>query len=544
MPLSRNAWTKLRPELLVPAAVLVLVGFAVWQGVSAYLAKPTVSGDPFDLRLVGVRPDCSDEIRDGTGRIIAEEFYGLDRDPAWAPGQMRRDFIFDVGDTNAEVLASTSEIIYAAGQTYHRFERARRFRLPDGRQRVVAEVMFPGSIQRTLFLWRRQVPVRRVDLRLFFYLAEPGPVRRRFNGPFQTGQPSAWTNGWQLIPGTNSTEYKFGSAQFHLVSSNSIAGFPFPLIAIDTAGERHPVQRLRSSGKVARWDYDFRVDDVPLEEIAAIQHEEPREKTFHNLRVDYGDRPSRTFPEYREKVVAALQWKQDPAKLNTLRFRNPEEAIQVIDLVRGSGVRDVMRVLHLRAPSGGSSSLPAEVQARLRRTAAIWAQTLGVRTEGISLGLSCGWPEFVSPALDWLADSTSGGDSAITLKLLQAPGLLTTNDIWRLRDILLKAKPWTEVKRLAKCLQQSKNPVAGEVLFELAHDQHPWIWWPAVECLVGSVAGVPKPTPPSLAAAAVISGSKSDSRCLRWQDISDNRHPGQTSVPAGAGQFHARVAAS
>ena len=62
------------------------------------------STGPLDIRLWGIRPDAGDTIYDPNGNKIAETVGNARRDRAvWEDNHQRRDFIFEIPDTNEPI---------------------------------------------------------------------------------------------------------------------------------------------------------------------------------------------------------------------------------------------------------------------------------------------------------------------------------------------------------------------------------------------------------------------------------------------------------
>src|SRR5262245_36715885 len=58
----------------------------------------TTSGDPADIRLVGVVPDGDDMLYDGRGDMLGEKFdWPAKRTYTWPQGSMLREFLFELG---------------------------------------------------------------------------------------------------------------------------------------------------------------------------------------------------------------------------------------------------------------------------------------------------------------------------------------------------------------------------------------------------------------------------------------------------------------
>lgn len=492
----------IRLDVLMPVAVLTVLGVVVWLALAGRSPRPTVSGDALDIRLVGVRPDCSDDLLDAQGRQIGEQFYDGDRDAPWGSNRLRRDFILEVAGTNELAFPPqydlrTSDNVRLAG-----YDQAQVTVLPDGRQQVLLATAVPTSVRKyfLMWLWPRQVAVSHVDVHLHYFLKESGQTLAVFNGPFMPQERRVLPEGYILQMLTNKVEHRVISAQFQVISSTQYLKFPQPLIATDTNGLRRLAWVYRTYSGPHRWDGTAQVINVPLEALASIHIELPREKVFHHVRVRYPGRPARAYPEFYDRMAARLPAPPAAGQMNNYPFKNPLEAIQVVDLVRGAGpVRRIVDAIRNSRPRLYLESLDAPTRDQLRQAANAWAQAANpaVRLSGVTLGLEGDWPEFISPALD-LVERDERHDSEAVYALQSAAGQLSENDIQRIQRLLMHPFPRTPVDRLIRCLQSATHAAADGALRQLAQADQPWIWWHAVMALANRRSETAGPFPTNL----------------------------------------------
>ena len=481
------------------AAVIVipaLIGLTVWRpwlpSSTSPPAAASVSAPPTDpqaaklweaIQLVGVCPDGGDDILDAKGKLIGKT---LGLGPwAWNPDSQGRAMIFDIPQDD--------ELQWAVFSKVHVSDTGR----PLGGGITGWTTDFQGKTRRILCVniartyaergWfsTRQEPIDRIDVTLEYYLPVRGKAACTFMGPFEVGKAVRCQEGVNCTLTPTGSMWADGrGTKFHISATNTPADMEVfrQLLAYDDQGKQYSPAgnggSTKGSGRFTSAERDYSIDSLPLARIAAITiAEKPQEKTFRNILVRYPDRPARDHPEYLDKMASALGLTGlSPKQLDGYSFKNAEEALKVLDIVRGGHIDRAWQAIE----RADFTALPREVQDRVHRTAKTWSDN--GNQNGIWMGLKGQWPEFVAPALKLL-----GQDTRLrwqTARNLQAYRQFTPRELDEIAALLEQRDDPRGLDSLLGCLNQNKRRPGGqEALLRLARGDKVWLWWPALSFL-------------------------------------------------------------
>jgi len=175
------------------------------------------------------------------------------------------------------------------------------------------------------------------------------------------------------------------------------------------------------------------------------------------------------------------------------RFKNANEAIKVIDVVRGGFIDDAGRALMF----GGEDKKPLDPAAlnseqiqRLRQTLNRWTQAINpkIRERGVRVGLFCKWPEFIESAFN-LLDYRNPSGARTTAPYFAARALYNCRNwladwyIERSKEVLLRQDDSGVIEYLNRYLSSTKSQARIKALRELADSDRTWLWWYAITTL-------------------------------------------------------------
>lgn len=353
---------------------------------------------------------------------------------------------------------------------------------------------------------------RRFDLTLAYYAGEQfGQSELTFAGPFVAGRPFTDTTGkytTQLDARGN------GGEGFSLTISLDRYLEDRSLIAIDTDGRPHAFTSSSSSARRTAQGgsgtYSFTIDGIDPARIDRILLcPEPRTTTFRNvaLALDGWEDQARTYAPYLEEMAQRLgltvKNKQD-AEAVMRRDLTAEEAFNVIDIAVGTNtimnIWDAIGDNVVTVPNPGDGppqkrlvfkDYNAEQQAKIIAAAERWidSSSVAVQRLGVEMGLWTGDMRFWQP----------------TVRLMSQPtGLPTKLYIHLGRYLHTQLEP-QHLQQVAELIQSNKNPgttddllwvfrytgtpknnprerrqATIDALIELAHDDRPEVWYPAL----------------------------------------------------------------
>ncbi len=475
---------RLRLEILTGLAVVTLLAAV---GVVAYRTlqqRVRVEGDSLPVRLAAVRPDASDALLDARGRKIGESIFDQNAAPPWGPAMFRRDFLFELATTDEPMFIPTFQLTDARRRSSQTVGLLTVYRGPDGGYRLEADAVFPSE-RREKWLWffSRLRRVKQVDLRIAYYLQKPGKVALRFEGPF-AAEEKRIVRGTEELTAESDADLPPGGAAFHITTTYPYNPTCLPVVAVDRSGRRHMVRAFSLANRGGGFEARFWVPGVSLEEIASICLEPPREKVFRNVRVYYPERPATGGPAFYPQLLAALANGTSQGDLAHYRFRDADEALRVISVVRGEFIGRAWRALREGEKGIDLTKMPEAQGARLRAVAKRWtaAWNPSVRAAGIGLGMAGGWAEFVEPAIELLRSANIGARSEAVNALTAVAGSLTGEQVEQIGRIVAEDEgrfPRELIERLAR--QPGAAPEM--MLNRLAEADQAWIWWRAIQSL-------------------------------------------------------------
>ncbi len=458
----------------------------------------TESDGPLDIRLIGVCPDAGNELYDADGNKLGLTLPVLPvSEGPWKHDALRRDFIIEVPDHDGQLLFAPITFIRAAGSDGV-LAGARVFALGDDSCSRVVSAELPVAYRGT---WMggmaREIPVRKVDLTLPYYYGARQDAICTFTGPFTVGAALKADEGrpYQLTPAKSADWRSESCIRFHLATSQ-----PFdsgaPILVYDRQGRRHWVRggSGRSGSQGASLTYE--TEAVPWDQVAAITvGEEPHEITFANVLVRYPQRPRRTHPAHWDRMARRLGLTGlSGEQLARYEFKNAQEAIAVLDVIRGTHIARATKAIVESRPPLDFDALDAPTLAMIRQAALSWLKSpsAGPRAYAVELGLAAGFREFIDPAFtlldyrhptDW--QQTRFVREAVVSSLGRYVDRMTEADLERLRQYVVRCDDGMTLHRVfTSCLRASRRLETRDLMRELAQDDRPWLWWPAVSALL------------------------------------------------------------
>jgi hypothetical protein len=457
---------------------------------------------PLDIRLVGVCPDGGDELYDADGRQLQATLPPLGiEDDTWHQDDQRRDFVFQVPAVREPLLFLPFQCLYPAGADYYQGVRTTdELDRAEGDSRLVVSSTFgrtyhrsqPGSL--TL-----RSPIDKIDLMLQYFYGPRREALCTFTGPFQVGRTVAADAGrpYRLTP-EPARAMKQSQVKFHFVTGRPFSG-DASVLFYDQKGRRHyagPSGFGRSGRGGADLTYD--VEALPWDEVAAVTvGEKPYAITFRNVTVTYPGRPPRTYAASWDRMAARLDL-TDLSLESLMRydFRSVSEAVSVVDIVRNSSqMTKVLRALEPGRHQAGLAALDEAARDKIRRAATRWLQSPSMmgRAYGAQVGLLGGCREFVGPAFALLQyQHPTNRDMTRTVRNIGLTGLTywytdhrPAEDLERWKRLVREGDSgaaWSGLLR--RCLVSPGRPVDTQVLWELAQEDPPWAWWPALKVLL------------------------------------------------------------
>jgi len=487
---------------LTVVGILGLVVAFCWIGLGGRVSGlgtggVSVEGDPLDIRLIGVRPDCGDDILDTDGKKIGETL-GYAWDGAnWGSTEMRRDFFFELPETDEPILFNMFHVLKAPGQIHSVGGGwARSLVDASGRRLLVLRSTIRHTYtRRSTVAGMQETPVQKVDLVLRYWCGPRGKAAFTFTGPFVPGKKVIADGGLPYTLTPHLLQTQDGTARLHL-STKQRYSFDTLALAYDASGERHPISRGGGGGGSSGAEYDFHVAGVPLERVAALAFgEEPRTRTYRNIPIRYPDRPARERAEHLDRIDAALGMVGRPQTEVTRQFlKDPNATLEVIDVVRGLLAVQAWEHIRYSRPRIEFAELDPETQEKLHRTAERWANADDpkLRLAGVQMGLRGKWPGLLArafPLLDAEERQTRWAASE-TIHAHQAS--LSPEQIGWVKERLLRKEDPATHWMLIRCLTTNTTAASTAALLELARDDRPWVWWRAVK-RVAHRKGLPIP---------------------------------------------------
>ena len=496
-PLPKSAKLGI-PSLL---AILIVAAILLPMAKAAPPAFSVENNGPLDIRLVGVCPDGDSQLYDASGHkleIPADPHYPA---PAhWSDKSQCRSFIFEVSSSQDQVLFLIFPRICPTG-TNRRLGGGFRgyFNPSENPSTLIESITFDRQHRQP---WAgpisRIAPVKQVDLTLeYFY----GPRRQAictFTGPFTMGQTIQADRGrpYELTPDSVDKE-SVCEIKFHFATREPFKDADVPVVVYDKQGQRYLVRDWsRQRNETSGTHLTYSGQAVPWDEIAAITiGEEPYRATFRNIVIDYPERSHRTYPAHYDQIAKRLNLTELPEEeLVRYNCKNNHEILAVLDLLRSlHQIRSAVNAIDASSLRADLAALDETRRLEIRQAVRHWlsSSNMFVRAYAIELGLKAGWPEFSDPALALLRyqHPTNGYEtrevhSRVSLGLGRYQNLITGAQIAELGDIARHCNSgslWTVL--FSQCFY-SRRPEVSDVLWNLAQDDRPWLWWPAVKTLL------------------------------------------------------------
>ncbi|MHC4743376.1 MAG: hypothetical protein ACYS8Z_15780 [Planctomycetota bacterium] len=482
----------------------LIIALCIWLIVYFCTAKDSsrftvVSNGPLKMRLWGIRPDAGDAIYDPNGEKIME-ILGLNRweKTVWENTLYRHDLIF-------EMLDVCEPVTFYRGRYFADGEEIPRGRWIwddfafdyEGRKLRWFQTTFARTVRKPFLFgaWKRDIPVDKIDLSFQYFYGPPRSPICVFKGPFAAGAKISDETGLYEIsfvphPDPSRTELvlrcraKQGIAEDARALFYHVRGRRYYTMKGWQAGKWKP-------GKPTRKELLFAIPSIRLESTAMITvGEEPFEITFKNLNLTLFTSEHRHYAEHLDRIAERLDPKHSATRWDQHHFRDPNEALKVVDVIRGKQIYKVCSNLWWRRNDEfvfDPSTMNAEQSQRLKQAALAWSKAIDpdIREQAMRLGLHCGWPEFVDIALDILdcphRNSSNARDAADALEAYKRN--LSEQNIERIAEALSKEDDTNVIYRLQRCLEYPKSPARVIAMWALADHDRPWLYVPAIRYL-------------------------------------------------------------
>lgn len=478
------------------ALICILIAFGL---VAIFLWNPTTTSRPVSassppsdpeaaqvwnaIQLVGVCPDGGDELLDAQGNHIGKHFaFGPWN---WDQKSQARSLIFDIPQST-ELLWDKFPGVRVSSTGKHLGVSTSGWTADhQGKQRRFLSLVIDRTYQESGMFLNGTVPIDRIDVTLEYYLPGRGKAACTFMGPFEVGKPVKCQEGLactltptgHIWPDGRGAKFHISAVKLPLTSDTYDRVLVYDInvkghIASSGGGS------MTESNGLSSAETDFELESPLLSRIASITiGETPQEKTFQNILIRYPGRPARNYPEYLDQMASALGLTGlSGNQLAQYNFKNSEEALKVVDIVRGRHVEWAWQAIR----GVDFAELPQDVRDKLRSTAKVWADN-GL-APGIEMGLKGQWPEFVAPAFKVLAtDSRSRSEIADAMQYYRQ---FTPQDLEQIAVVLEQRNDPRGMDALLYCLKRNRQRPGGqEALMRLACSDKVWLWWPAVKDL-------------------------------------------------------------
>ena len=497
-PLPKSAKLGILGLIVIIVAGCVLLPMAK----QARKVVDEVAGGPLAIQLVGVQPDGSDDLYDSNGKIKGKSF--AIKDASWSKDTQYRTFIFELPKLDDSILFCplSLEVRPAGGKHGLSTGQSPLLDYSDGKLTYSIGVSFP----RTHKGWLNK-RLKKVDLTLRYYYGPRGHAGFVFKGPFSPGQ---------ILKADGSADCELTAIEDRLHSGNTPTAVlevssktrfdKDSVLCYDTSGRRYlPHSTQGSSRSPGGSVHRYHVDGLTLDAIGYVTvGEKPHERTFKNVVVSYLGRPVLDRMEFLDQMCTRLGLSGlSDQQFHQRKIENPADALKVIDIVRGEWyVRQVFDAIRYSQPKVDVSSLDAQAQQKIHAAAARWAQVREprIRAMGISLGLFAGRPEFLDLALKALEPKESLSDitgppydrleqtakNDIAWQVASYRGTIDPEHVERIKLIVMQTDNARIISSLLMLFWRTKTTVDAifGACWELAQDDRPWIWWPAMTVLL------------------------------------------------------------
>jgi hypothetical protein len=489
--------------ILTLSVIIIVAAIVSPMAKATELKSSVVNNGPLDIRLIGVCPDGGEQMYDASGRKLKATMGLLGAfHTYWEDEDQCRDFVFEVPNVNDQLLFLPHAGICLAG-TNRRLGGSHRSYLDptDNPSTFIYSATFDRFYRKQVaYLFHTKAEIRHIDFTLrYFY----GPCRQAictFTGPFVIGQTvHADSNSPYSLTPSQSKGFPQNSGIDLIFTTSKPFDYNTVVVAYDHQGRRYLLGS--NGGRSGRWGANITYRDIPLplNEIDVITfREEPYEITFKNIAVDYPDQPHRTYPEFYDEMSKRLGLNnKSPKVLANYDFKNPAEAIKVINIFRGEQqIRKTFEAIRYGKPKVDITKLDQATQDKIRRAAKTWAEIDILVVYGIQLGLMGKWPEFFDMAIErlgweeatygngypyyertWRQDNANIANTMVSYRMDR----LTVEQVQKIKQLILKTDNGSVLRYLFLYLEWTKSQAITDTLWELAQNEKPWIWWQATE---------------------------------------------------------------
>jgi hypothetical protein len=444
------------------------------------------SAGAVEISLLGVRPDGGDVFLDAYGRPMESDMKLYAGRHVWGSDSLQRDFLFELPRTKEPMDFCAFQRIRVSGAN-RGLGSSQNTRVFDygGREFVFFSASLPRFYRgrNSLLFKGRQKRVKRIDVTLRYFHGPRGKADFSFSGPFVPGETVNADGGlpYTLTPKVPNMSYRYN--EVHLSTKRQV-DHDIPVIAYDDSGRRYLGHGASGTTSSTGSEIDFQwvYEAMPWEKITAITFgERPHENTFRNIVVHYPDRPPRDHAAWVDEMVKRLDWEDKRIDRLPSGFEAAEEAIKVIDIIRGIYIANC----HMAIRRKHIIEAPPETQEKIRAAAHTWLECmdLRIRAAGAEIGLEGRWPEFFQPALALLDTDDEEVRRRIAYTLRANYRSFSSAQLEAIKEIVMtKDDPVTSL-HLVACLTWYGADVSSDDLLELAIDERPWLWWPAVQRL-------------------------------------------------------------
>ena len=490
-----------RSILIIALIFLAIVIAAVILSRTARTLKPkpsVVNNGPLDIRLVGVCPDGGQQLYDASGRKLKATMGALGAfHTYWKDEDQYRDFLFEIPDVNGQLVFLPFPRIRVAGTNRGLSSGLSHYFDPtDNPSTLMYSITFDRTYRKKFFFFSFDQTIQYIDLTLRYLYGSRRQATCTFIGPFTMNQTVRAEGAKPYYLTFQEGITLDGSGIILRLETSEYFGNDIPAIAYDISGRRYVLNRHGGGGS-SKTGQQYRGIVISPEKIAAVTFgEKPHEITFKNVAVDYPDLPNRTHPEFFDEMAKRLGLTDTSSKyLSEYNFRNPQEAIDVIDIVRGDYIRHVFEAIRYGKTKIDITKLDQPTQDKIHRAATEWAKTGHLARYGISLGLMGRWPEFFDIAIErlghqtpyanghwyyeqtWRQDNAQIANTMVNYRLDQ----LMDEQVRKIKELILKTDEGSVLRSLIWYLNCIKSQATTDALWELAQNDKPWIWWKAIE---------------------------------------------------------------
>lgn len=500
MPKSRK-----RRVIIAVVLVAILLAIAIFSSMlgrllrKPVLAPGTATGDDTDIRLIGVIPENGFEVYDAAGKRIGKTPGFAEYPFSASQRYFRRRLVFDTsgaGETlcllnQVEHRPSWSSPSSSASSTSAGRQTEYMGSNPFLYVHSSTEMQnnsFMGSVMRLL-----RVPsalkgrtVERIDASIYYWKGPPGKALWTIEGPFEKGQVitrAAGKDGRLEVVGVGTYgEYRGTIVQ---LTAPGRAEYPSALLAYDSKGKRVMPTRFNYNRIYATRGPDdtayYLAPRLTPAEISRFTYgEEPLKRTFHNIRVLY-DPPAPPRQDYLDEMAGRLPGREvGPG--GTIDLSTPQEAMKVVDIANGLHIQRIAWHLTRGRDGPDFASLDDAERDKLTSACERWwgAWDPRIRVNAVMVGLFLDQDLYMPRAFELMRHADPNVRMSAAMVLDDTRIALNGQELQAGFDIITTAGRRGVIRSLIGAVLRSQDPSVGEYLAELAADERPWLWWPAL----------------------------------------------------------------